>query len=92
MFMNRRHILKAHGCSVVWCLLVSAAIVLGAVVTAHAVNEARTSVPQGYMVPGSFSDLAERVSPVVVNIRTVKTTKGGGACVSTFFSWPARKG
>ena len=30
------------------------------------------------MVPASFSRLAETVSPAVVNIRTVKTIKGGG--------------
>jgi serine protease Do len=30
------------------------------------------------MVPASFSQLAEEVSPAVVNIRTVKTLKGGG--------------
>ncbi|MDO8941719.1 MAG: hypothetical protein Q7U75_00970, partial [Desulfobacterales bacterium] len=30
------------------------------------------------MVPASFSQLAEWVGPAVVNIRTVKTIKGGG--------------
>jgi len=30
------------------------------------------------MVPASFSQLAEAVGPTVVNIRTVKTLKGGG--------------
>ena len=30
------------------------------------------------MVPESFSQLAEMVGPAVVNIRTVKTIKGGG--------------
>ncbi|MFO8083088.1 MAG: DegQ family serine endoprotease [Desulfobacterales bacterium] len=30
------------------------------------------------MVPQSFTELAEEVSPAVVNIRTVKTIKGGG--------------
>jgi serine protease Do len=30
------------------------------------------------MVPASFSELAEAVGPAVVNIRTVKTLKGGG--------------
>ena len=30
------------------------------------------------MVPASFSQLAEAVGPAVVNIRTVKTLKGGG--------------
>ena len=31
--------------------------------------------------PESFSQLAEMASPAVVNIRTVKTIKGGGTCV-----------
>jgi len=33
---------------------------------------------RGFSTPNSFSQLAEEVSPAVVNIRTVKTIKGGG--------------
>jgi serine protease Do len=36
------------------------------------------------MVPGSFSRLAEMASPAVVNIRTVKTIKGGGPVFRNF--------
>jgi serine protease Do len=35
-------------------------------------------------VPGSFSRLAEMASPAVVNIRTVKTIKGGGPVFRNF--------
>mmetsp|Transcript_6440 Transcript_6440/g.3657 ORF Transcript_6440/g.3657 Transcript_6440/m.3657 type:complete len:491 (-) Transcript_6440:1723-3195(-) len=37
------------------------------------------------MVPESFSELSETVSPCVVNIRTVKTIKGGGLVFKHFF-------
>ena len=36
------------------------------------------------MVPESFSRLAEMASPAVVNIRTVKTIKGGGPVFRNF--------
>lgn len=36
------------------------------------------------MVPRNFTELAEMVSPSVVNIRTVKTVKGGGAVFRHF--------
>ena len=36
------------------------------------------------MIPASFSQLAETVSPAVVNIRTVKTLKGGGPVLRHF--------
>ncbi|MCU0539645.1 MAG: DegQ family serine endoprotease [Desulfobacterales bacterium] len=36
------------------------------------------------MIPASFSQLAESVSPAVVNIRTVKTLKGGGPVLRHF--------
>jgi serine protease Do len=40
---------------------------------------ARAAAPaEPPMVPASFSQLAEAVGPAVVNIRTVKTLKGGG--------------
>ncbi len=40
------------------------------------------------MVPESFSNLSEMVSPSVVNIRTVKTVKGGGRVFRHFFRGP----
>jgi serine protease Do len=39
-------------------------------------------------VPQSFSALAAKVSPAVVNIRTVKTIKGGGRVFRHFFPHP----
>ncbi|MGD8291922.1 MAG: DegQ family serine endoprotease [Desulfobacterales bacterium] len=36
------------------------------------------------MVPASFSELAEKAGPAVVNIRTVKTIKGGGPVFRNF--------
>lgn len=43
------------------------------------------------MIPESFSSLSEMVSPAVVNIRTVKTIKGGGRVFRHFRS-PFEKG
>jgi len=40
------------------------------------------------MVPASFSQLAESVGPAVVNIRTVKTLKGGGPVLRHFQKEP----
>ncbi len=40
------------------------------------------------MVPRNFSELAEMVSPSVVNIRTVKTMKGGGSVYRHFRRGP----
>ena len=38
----------------------------------------QAQVAEPSTIPGSFSQLAETASPAVVNIRTVKTIKGGG--------------
>ncbi len=43
---------------------------------------------QPRLIPESFSDLAELISPSVVNIRTVKTIKGGGRVFRHFFRGP----
>jgi len=40
------------------------------------------------MVPASFSELAKQAQPGVVNIRTVKTVKGGGRVFRHFFGNP----
>ena len=37
-----------------------------------------------YATPGNFSELAEQAGPAVVNIRTVKTIKGGGPVFRQF--------
>ena len=54
--------------------------------------EARAPVATGFGVPQSFSELAARVSPSVVNIRTVKVTKGGGRVFRHFFQGPQEPG
>ena len=43
---------------------------------------------QTIMVPANFSDLAEKAKPSVVNIRTVRTVKGGGRVYEHFFGSP----
>ncbi len=40
------------------------------------------------MIPANFSELAEKARPAVVNIRTVKTVKGGGLVFRHFFGNP----
>ena len=40
------------------------------------------------MVPENFSDLAEKARPGVVNIRTIKTMRGGGPVFRHFFGNP----
>jgi serine protease Do len=40
------------------------------------------------MIPGNFTELAEKVRPGVVNIQTVKTIKGGGRVFRHFFGNP----
>ena len=52
------------------------------------VSEAKTGT---YTVPESFTDLANTASPAVVNIRTVKTIKGGGRVYRHFFDSPFGK-
>ncbi|MDP2645259.1 MAG: DegQ family serine endoprotease [Desulfobacterales bacterium] len=41
-----------------------------------------------FSAPESFSKLAEAVSPAVVNIRAIKTSKGGGRVFRDFFKGP----
>ncbi|MCL4476798.1 MAG: DegQ family serine endoprotease [Nitrospirae bacterium] len=45
----------------------------------------RADIP---MVPGNFSELAEKARPAVVNIQTVKTMKGGSRVFRHFFGNP----
>lgn len=49
---------------------------------------ARAQAAEPLMIPASFSQLAEMVSPSVVNIRTVKTLKGGGPVLRNFQKGP----
>lgn len=52
-------------------------------------NAAISKTPvQGTMIPMSFTDLAQKAKPGVVNIRTVKIVKGGGRVFRHFFGKP----
>jgi serine protease Do len=46
------------------------------------------AVNRSFSVPESFNKLAEDASPAVVNIRAVKTSKGGGRVFRHFFRGP----
>jgi serine protease Do len=54
-------------------------------------REALATAVEPPMVPASFSQLAEAVGPAVVNIRTVKTLKGGGPVMRHFQREPFGK-
>ncbi|MCG6534231.1 MAG: DegQ family serine endoprotease [Syntrophales bacterium LBB04] len=55
--------------------------------TSSVARGADTSV----MVPGNFTELAEKVRDGVVNIQTTKTMKGGGRVFRHFFGGPSGK-
>jgi serine protease Do len=55
---------------------------------APAASAGLPSVQEPPMVPASFSQLAEAVGPAVVNIRTVKSVKGGGRVFRHFQKEP----
>ncbi len=56
-----------------------------------ALSAARATTIEPPLVPASFSQLAEAVGPAVVNIRTVKTLKGGGPVFRHFQREPFGK-
>jgi len=66
-------------------LLVSAGLVTASFFMSSPPVQANS--PEFQMIPQSFTSLAEMVSPAVINIRTVKTIKGGGR-VFRHFSRP----
>lgn len=51
-------------------------------------TNARAKDGDTLMVPANFSELAEKAKPGVVNIRTVKTVKGGGRVFRHFYGNP----
>jgi serine protease Do len=55
-------------------ILIASALIIG--FNTQTVKGSKYS--DGGIIPGDFSQLAEKVSPSVVNIRTEKTVKGGG--------------
>lgn len=65
------------------------AVRLLAVACCVAVSYAPAEAKSVVMVPDSFSALAEMASPAVVNIRTVKTLKGGGRVFRQFNRGPS---
>ena len=75
---HRKSTLKYH----IFITLLVLSLLFSGVVTANA----KTVAPP--MVPQSFTDLAESVSSAVVNIRTVKTIKGGGPVFRHFQRGP----
>jgi serine protease Do len=62
--------------------------VVGTLLGAGIQGAAASKYPAVKMIPENFSDLAERVRPGVVNIRTVKRIKGGGPVYRHFFGNP----
>jgi len=68
--------------------IISAFLVVSNFYPAQA-SEAKTKV--SYQVPENFTELAKMASPAVVNIRTVKTIKGGGRVYRHFFNSPFGK-
>ena len=69
-------------------------ILIGGFIWGYALESgiAAQKAPEGespaMMVPASFSELAKQAQPGVVNIRTVKTVKGGGRVFQHFFGNP----
>lgn len=51
----------------------------------------KTKDAEPMMVPGSFTQLAQKVRDGVVNIQTTKTVKGGGRVYRHFFGGPSGK-
>ncbi len=62
---------------------VMALLLLG--VAGYGFGKANSDDEAVVMVPANFSTLAEKARPSVVNIRTVKTTKGGGPVFKHFY-------
>ncbi len=70
-------------------VLVLAGFVLGFGLAKETIAKAPTPVASKVqMVPNNFAELAKEAKPGVVNIRTVKTMKGGGPVFRHFFGNP----
>jgi serine protease Do len=68
---------------IIWVLVISAALVALGGASGMAAPLSKTD-----MVPNNFSELAEKARPGVVNVRTVKTIKGGGRVFRHFYGDP----
>ncbi len=71
--------------------LIATTVILLAVTGHDSKLNAKPEVKDSFIVPGSFSGLAENASPAVVNIRTERTEKGGGQAYRHFFGSPFGK-
>ena len=87
---NCKNIKKTTGKKTFFTIIfiISAFLVVSSFYPAQ-VSEAKTEV--SYQVPENFTDLAKMSSPAVVNIRTVKTIRGGGRVYRHFFNSPFGK-
>ena len=74
----------SHGIIYYLMILTAAAILLQMNLLYAWAEPAQAASPR--MIPDSFSMLAERVTPTVVNIRTVKTIQGGGRVFQQFMN------
>jgi serine protease Do len=77
---RQSHSVKAF---TIWILFVVSALI--AIASLRIAKEAGAVSHSGtVMIPANFSELAKTTSPAVVNIRTVKTIKGGGRVFKHF--------
>ena len=83
-FVNGNHLSKNH--SLIAALFLAVGIFAASSFYSASHIEAKTHTFES--VPESFSKLAEAASPAVVNIRTVKTIKGGGRVFRQFKRGP----
>jgi serine protease Do len=68
---------------IMWVLVASIALI-----AVGGVSGMAAPLPKTPMVPNNFSELAQKARPGVVNIRTVKTIKGGGRVFRHFYGDP----
>ena len=69
-------------------LLILTLIAMAGLLAGPLSGSAMAAPEQTVMVPANFSQLAEKAKPSVVNIRTVRTVKGGGRVFEHFFGSP----
>ena len=81
---NPREIFKLKRLIII--LTLTGSLILAAGLQLDPLAQARSTT--GYSTPGNFSELAEVAGPAVVNIRTVKTIKGGGPVFRQFQRGP----
>ena len=86
--MNRR---IKHQKSIFYTLIGVLAIGLMAMGTITGLPVLDTKEASAALRPDSFANLADNASPAVVNIRTVKTVKGGGQVFKQFHQRPFQK-